>query len=76
MRIPRITFLVSTILLFSFLVVGFAQKSAYHSVPWLAREVGLTTPLTVNAGTEEHALKHSCEFRLMPTVNQTTPQLS
>jgi hypothetical protein len=59
MRIPKVTFLVPVILLLSFLVVVFAQKATSRSAPrqWLAVEVGLSTPMTVVAGTEGRTLK-------------------
>lgn len=59
MRIPKATFLVPVILLLSFLVVAFAQKATSRSAPrqWLAVEVGLSTPMTVVAGTEARTLK-------------------
>jgi hypothetical protein len=58
MRTLKASFLFSTILLLSFLVV-FAQKTANHASPkhWLAVEVGLSTPMTINAGTTEQAPK-------------------
>ena len=67
MRTLKASFLFSTILLLSFLAVVFAQKSANHSSPkhWLAVEVGLNTPMTINAGTTEQAPK---AFWRLPAV--------
>jgi hypothetical protein len=69
MKISKLTFLVPVFLLLSFLVLVFAKQSTRHSIPphWLAVEVGLTKPMTVVAGTQEHALK--AYFRV-PNSNQ------
>lgn len=59
MRILKINLLVSTTLLLTFIVVGLAQKNTNSSITQrrLAVEIGLSTPLTVNAGTQERSLK-------------------
>ena len=59
MRTLKANFLVSTILLLSFLVVVLAQKTTNHSSPKhrLAVEIALNTPLTVNAGAEGRSLR-------------------
>ena len=59
MRILKANLLVSIIVLLTFIVVGLAQKNTNSSIgqPRLAVEIGLSTPMTVNAGTEERGLK-------------------
>ena len=54
MRTLKANFLVSTILLLSFLVVVFAQKATNHSSPKhrLGVEIALNPPFTVNAVSE------------------------
>ena len=59
MKTLKASFLFSTILLFTFIVVVFAQNTINRSNPQhrLAVEIGLTTPLTVNASTGGHSLR-------------------
>jgi hypothetical protein len=59
MRNLKANLLVSTILLLSLVVLGFAQKNTNGSDPprRLALQIGLNTPMTVNAGNEGSTLK-------------------
>ncbi len=73
MRILRAHFLVSTILLLTFLAIVFAQKP--NNGPSLQRrlalEIGLNTPMTVRAGTEGHTLK--AFWRIPANANSESP---
>ena len=75
MRTLKANFLVSTILLFTFIVVVFAQNTTNRSNPQrrLAVEIGLTTPLTVNANTEGRSLKAFWRIPANANANGESP---
>jgi len=73
MRILKANLLVSTIVLFSLVVVVFAQKATNRSIPQrrLALEIGLNTPMTLNANLEGHTLK--AIWRIPANANGESP---
>ena len=73
MRNLKASLLVSTILLFSFIVVVFAQKATNRSISQrgLALEIALNTPMTVNANTEGRTLK--AFWRIPANANGESP---
>ncbi len=75
MKVLKANLLVSTIVLFSLVVVVFAQNTTNRSNPQrrLAVEIGLTTPLTVNANTEGHSLKAFWRIPANANANGESP---
>ena len=73
MRILKANLLVSTILLLSFIVIVFAQNTNNGPSPQrrLALEIGLNTPMTLNANTEGRTLK--AFWRIPSNANGESP---